>query len=230
MMTGRMMQNRFKKSGLAHFRTVPLVLLAGCCFAQGALAASVGVVGLFKGKAMVSIEGGAPKLMEAGQTLQGVKLLSADSDAAVFEVEGKRRSLGMGQSFAATGNSGAGKPTVLLAADSQGHFASIGAINGNSVNFLVDTGASSVTLQASDAKRMGLDYKSGQRIGVNTANGVIPAWNVTLNAVRVGGITLYGVEGLVIETQMPGALLGMSFLNRTDMRREGQTMMLTQRY
>lgn len=199
-------------------------------FAGVAQAASVGVVGLFKDKAMVSIDGGTPKTISVGQSLQGVKLVSADSDVAVLEIDGKRRTLGMGQSFSATASSGSGKQSVVLAADGQGHFSTTGAINGNSVNFLVDTGASSVTLQASDARRMGLDYKSGQMTGVSTANGVIPAWRVTFNSVRVGGITLYGIEGLVIETSMPGALLGMSFLNRTDMRREGQTLMLTQRY
>lgn len=228
------MQNRCLEKSPAYFMTASRLLLAsgflGCVLANAALAASVGVVGLFKDKAIVSLDGGAPKMMVVGQNLQGVKLLSADSDAAVFEVDGKRRTLGMGQSFAAADNRAGGKATVLLAADGQGHFKSVGTINGNSVNFLVDTGASSVTLQASDAKRMGLDYKSGERQSVSTANGVIPAWRVTLNAVRVGNITLYGVEGLVIETVMPGALLGMSFLNRTDMKREGQTMLLTQRY
>lgn len=229
------MQNHFRKISPAHSMTASLFLLAGCLFGNAALAASVGVVGLFKDKAMVSIDGSAPKTMAVGQSLQGVRLISADSDAAVFEVEGKRRTLGMGQSFAAQGNTaqgtaGSAKPAVLLTADGQGHFMTMGTINGNSVNFLLDTGASAVTLQASDARRMGLDYKAGQVAGVSTANGVIPAWRVLFNSVRVGGITMYGVEGLVIETSMPGALLGMSFLNRTDMKREGQTMMLTQRY
>jgi aspartyl protease family protein len=223
-----MMRNRPMKKLPLHFMAVPLFLLACLVPAGAALAASVSVVGLFKDKAMVSIDGSVPRLMTIGQGVQGVKLLAADSDAAVFEIEGRRRTLGMGQSFAAS--AGSSKPVVLLSADGQGHFSTAGAINGNSVNFLVDTGASSVTLQASDAKRMGLDYKAGQMLGVSTANGVIPAWRVTFNSVRVGGITMHGVEGLVVETAMPGALLGMSFLNRTDMKREGQTMLLTQRY
>lgn len=224
------MQNRFSKKSHAYSMTAPLLLLAGFMVADAVQATSVGVVGLFKDKAMVSIDGGAPKTMAIGQNLQGVKLISADSEVAVFEVEGKRRTLGMGQSFAAAGNSGGGKPLVVMAADGQGHFMTTGAINGNSVNFLVDTGASSVTLPASEARRMGLDYKAGERASVSTANGIISAWRVTFNSVRVGGISMYGVEGLVIETAMPGALLGMSFLNRTDMKREGQALTLTQRY
>lgn len=185
-------------------------------------------MGLFKDKAMVSIDGSPPKLIAAGQTVQGVKLLNANSDLATFEVDGKRRVLGMGQSFAAS--AGAGKPSVTLGADPSGHFITMGAVNGSSVNFLVDTGASSVTLSASDASRLGINYKSGQVMGASTANGVIPAWRVTFNTVKVGNISLNQVEGLVVETSMPAALLGMSFLNRTDMKREGQIMTLTQRY
>lgn len=218
------MRSTEKKKQLAHCMAGMLLLLTG-----QALAASVGVVGLFKDKAMVSIDGSPPRLIAAGQTVQGVKLLAASSDSATFEIEGKRRVLAMGQSFAATGGGGS-KPSVVLNADGRGHFAATGSINGASVNFLLDTGASSVTLPASEAKRMGIDYKSGQMIGVSTANGVIPAWRVTFNSVRVGDINLNQVEGMVVETGLPVALLGMSFLNRMDMKREGQTMTLIQRY
>jgi aspartyl protease family protein len=191
-------------------------------------AASVGVVGLFRDKAMVRIDGSQPKLISAGQTVQGVKLVAANSESATFEIDGRQRVLGMGQSFAAS--TGSSKPSVTLSADPSGHYLTQGAINGASVTFLLDTGASSVTLPATEAGRMGIDYKSGQMMGASTANGVIPAWRVTFNNVRVGNISLNQVEGLVVETSMPAALLGMSFLNRMDMKREGQLMTLTQRY
>lgn len=193
-----------------------------------ASAASVGVVGLFRDKAMVSIDGSPPRLIAAGQTVMGVKLLSADSDAATFLIDGRQRTLAMGQSFASGG--GPGKPTVTLSADPNGHFVVPGSINGASVMFLLDTGASSVVLPASEAKRMGIDYKSGRMTNASTANGVIQAWRVMLDGVRVGNISLNQVEGLVVESSMPSALLGMSFLNRTDMKREGLLMTLTQRY
>ena len=212
-----------------HFMAVLSFALVQMIFSVPVLAASVSVVGLFKDKAIVSINGSSPRMMATGQQVQSVKLVSANSDSAVFEVDGKRRSLGMGQSFSPSAGA-AGRPTVVLAADGRGHFASIGSINGHSVQFLVDTGATSVAMSANDARRMGVDYKSGQMTGVSTANGVIPAWRVSLNSVQLGGITLYGVEGLVLETHMPVALLGMSFLNRTDMKREGQTLTLTLRY
>jgi len=201
---------------------------AALLLAIPASATSVGVVGLFRDKAMISINGSEPRLIAAGQSIEGVKLLSASSDSALFEVDGKQRSLAMGQSFAT--RAGSGKPSVSLAADPSGHFIAQGAINGASVLFLLDTGASSVTLPASEASRMRIDYKAGQVMAASTANGVIPAWRVTLDNVRVGDINLSQVEGLVVETSMPAALLGMSFLNRMDMKREGQIMTLTQRY
>lgn len=192
------------------------------------LATSVGVVGLFRDKAMISIDGSQPKFIAAGQTVQGVKLLASNSESATFEIDGKQRVLAMGQSFASA--AGPGKPSVTLAADPSGHFVAPGSINGASVMFLLDTGASNVTLPASEARRMGIDYKAGQMIGVSTANGVIPAWRVSFSNVRVGSINLNQVEGIVVETSMPAALLGMTFLNRMDMKREGQVMTLTQRY
>jgi len=53
---------------------------------------------------------------------------------------------------------------------------------------------------------------------------------VTLDRVKVGGIELLAVEGLVIEQGLDMALLGMSFLSRVEMRNEGQTMTLIRRY
>jgi len=215
------MRNTVRNFGHIYF--MASLLLAG-----QAVAASVGVVGLFKDKAMVSIDGSQPRLISAGQTIQGVKLISADSDTATFEVDGKRRTLAMGQSFSAAG--GNGKASVKLSADHRGHFISMGSVNGYAVTFVLDTGASSVALPASEANRMGIKYKMGEVMGVSTANGIIPAWRVMLNNVRLGDISLNQVEGIVIESSMPAALLGMSFLNRTDMKREGQIMTLTQRY
>lgn len=217
------MQNTARSKFTAHCMASLWLLLAGPAFA-----ASVGVVGLFRDKAMVSIDGSPPRLIAAGQVVQGVKLLSANSDAATFEIDGRQRTLTMGQSFASS--AGGGKPSVTLSADPSGHFITPGSINGSSVMFLLDTGATSVVLPAGEARRMGIDYKAGQMMGASTANGVIPAWRVSLSNVRVGNINLNQVEGLVVETSMPAVLLGMSFLNRTDMKREGQIMTLTLRY
>jgi aspartyl protease family protein len=184
---------------------------------------------LFKDKAIVSIDGGKPRTLSVGQAAQGVKLLAADSSGASFDVDGKRRTLGMGQSFAGGAQAGA-RQSVSLTADARGHFAAAGSLNGYPMTFLVDTGATSIAISADDARRIGLDYKLGQPVGVGTAAGVIPAWRVTFNTVKVGGISVHQVEGMVLETRLDVPLLGMSFLNRMEMRRDGETMTLTQRY
>lgn len=204
------------------------ILSVSALVCTSAWATSVSVVGLFKDKAMVSIDGGKPRTISAGQTMQGVKLISANSDSASFEVAGVRRSLGMGQSFA--GAPADTRQSVSLTADGRGHFAAAGSVNGYPMTFLVDTGATAVAINAADAKRLGVDYRSGQATGVSTAAGVVPAWRVKFNTVKVGGITLNQVDGMVVEAGLSVPLLGMSFLNRMEMKRDGQTMTLTQRY
>ncbi|HEY9099365.1 MAG TPA: TIGR02281 family clan AA aspartic protease [Thiobacillus sp.] len=191
-------------------------------------AASVSVVGLFKDKAIVTIDGSKPRTMSVGQTVQGVKLIAADSGSASFDVDGSRRVLGMGQSFA--GGTASDRQSVSLTADARGHFAASGSLNGYPMSFLVDTGATSIAISSAEAQRMGLNYKSGQAYGVNTAAGIVPAWRVTFNTVKIGGITVNQVEGMVLEAGLSMPLLGMSFLNRMEMRREGQTMTLIQRF
>lgn len=196
-----------------------------------AWATSVSVIGLFRDKAIVSIEGGKPSTLSVGQTVQGVTLIAADSDSASFDIDGdgKRRILRMGQSLAG-GAATSARQSVALTADARGHFAAAGSLNGYPMTFMVDTGATAIAINATEARRMGLDYRAGQAVGVSTAAGVTPAWRVKFNTVKVGGITLNQVDGLVVEAGLSVPLLGMSFLNRMEMKRDGQTMTLTQRY
>jgi aspartyl protease family protein len=196
-----------------------------------AWATNVNVTGLFKDKALVSINGGKPKLLSVGQvTAEGVKLISSDSNEAVTEVDGQHQTLGLGQSIS-TAAPDTGNASVSLTASPDGHFWANGSINGVPVRFVVDTGASFVAISSSDAKNMGISYINGERSFAATANGTTPAYRVTFNTVKLGDITVNQVEGMVIEgAGLPVALLGMSFLKRLDMKREGVTMTLTKRY
>lgn len=206
------------------------LIIAACWLScTPAWATSVSVVGLFRDKAIVSIDGGKPRTLSVGQTVQGVTLIAADSGSARVEVDGKRRTLGMGQSFAGSA-APAVRQSVSLTADARGHFAAAGSLNGYPLNFLVDTGATNIAISAAEARRIGVDYKAGQAVGVGTAAGVVPAWRVTFHTVKVGSITVHQVDGMVMETGLNVPLLGMSFLNRMEMKRDGQTMTLTQRY
>lgn len=209
-----------------------LALMTVLLLSTTAAATNVSVVGLFSGKAIVTINGGKQKLLKAGeQTPEGVKLLSADSNRAVLEIDGKQQSLGLGEGVSTGGVQDSGdKASVTLTADAQGHFITTGSINGSPTRFLVDTGASAISMSSSEAKRLGIAYLNGQKALSSTANGVAQVYRVSLNNVKVGDISLNGVEGIVHESAMPVVLLGMSFLNRVDMKREGSSMVLTKRF
>jgi aspartyl protease family protein len=194
-------------------------------------ATDVNVIGLISDRAIVVVDKGAPKTLRAGETYAGVKLISANSRSAVFEIDGKRQTLEMGQQVETGGSADSGRGTVTLAPDTRGHFFADGSINGVYMRFMVDTGASYVSIPNADARRLGIDYRQGQRGYSNTANGRATVYQVTLDSVTLGDITLYNVPALVHEG--PGldmVLLGNSFLNRMEMRREGQNLTLTKRY
>jgi len=194
-----------------------------------ARAADVSLIGTFASKAAIlSIDGGAPKTIKVGQAFGGVTVVSVETDRATVEVDGKRRTLVRGQSY----NSGAGSSaqSVTLSAGVGGHFMANGMVNGGAVRFVVDTGASAIALPASDASRLGIDFRKGARSVTQTANGQAPVYVVRLDTVRVGGIELQNVEAIVLEQGLSVALLGNTFLNRVEMHREGGTMTLTRRY
>ncbi len=198
-------------------------------FCQIGIAADIGVIGLFPGKAVLVINGGAPKTYSIGNTMaDSIKLVSVSESSATFEENGKRRTIEIGGHV--NHSSPSGPAQVTLQSNGQGHYITQGQINGGSVTMMVDTGASMVALPAADAIRLGINYRKGQAAYVNTANGVAPAYRVTLNSVKVGDVELNQVDALVQETGLPIILLGMSFLNRTDMRSESGQMIISRRF
>ncbi|MFO1362152.1 MAG: TIGR02281 family clan AA aspartic protease [Burkholderiales bacterium] len=205
------------------------ILILACAAAGPAAATSVNVVGLFGQRAVVSIDGGQPRTLSVGQrTPEGVVLLAVGSDGATLEIDGRRRTLAMGQAY--SGRASGGNARTVLKADGQGHFIAEGQVNGAAVRFLVDTGATLIALPAADAKRMGVSYLNAPRGMVGTANGSATAYKVKLDSVRVGEITINNVDAVVLEGGLAIPLLGMSFLNRTEMKREGETMVLVKRF
>jgi len=195
-----------------------------------AQATEVGLVGLFPGKAVLVINGGNPRTLTIGSKVEGVKLISAERDAVTLEFDGKRHRLLLGQhAMSSTADSEAGQ-TLNLTADGRGHFKTIGTVNGATVNFLVDTGASFILLGASDARRANIDLNKAEPGMATTANGVIQVWRVKLSSVKVGDITLTDVDAAIHNEDQPISLLGMSFLNRMEMKRSGDTMTLRKRF
>lgn len=205
-------------------------ILALLLLVNATYAADINVVGLFPNKAVLIIDGGSPKTYSVGASVaDGVKLVAVNDSGAVFESKGKRESIALGGQVV-SGGSSSGPASTTLKADERGHFVVLGQINGGTVRMLLDTGATSIALPAADAVRLGINYKAGQRGQVNTANGIAPVYRVKLDTVRVGDIVLNQVDASVMEQGLSMALLGMSFLNRTEMRREGDAMTLTKRF
>jgi aspartyl protease family protein len=210
-------------------------LLLFLSLAGAAFGAEVNLNGVVGNKALLVIDNGKPRWLVTGETSpEGIKLISISGEAAVVELGGKRQTLQMGLSERLSGgspSSGAGGRSVTLTADGQGHFVTTGQINGVTVRMLVDTGASFISLSSSEAKRLGVNYLAGQRAAISTANGVVPAYKVKLDEVRVGDVTLNNVDGMVhVDNSLPIILLGMSFLNRMEMKRDGEKMVLTKRF
>lgn len=206
----------------------PLVL-ATSIFSIGIMAQDVGLAGVMGSKAMLMVNGSEPRAVRVGETLDGVKVVSVQGEHVVIEIGGKKRPLTVGQHAIGTpAADGSGK--VVMTADNQGHFFTTGTVNGTSVRFMVDTGATAIALTPSDARRIGIDLSRGEQGFASTANGRASIVKVALDTVRIGDITLHNVEAAVLQTEMPAALLGMSFLNRTEMQREGSTMTLKKRF
>jgi aspartyl protease family protein len=204
-------------------------LLVGVTLCTAADAVDVKLVGLFPNRAVVQIDDGPLQTMSIGQkTAEGVVLLSVQSDGATFEIDGKRTAVGLTH---ARMKPATGAASVMVTADEHGHFTTMGQVNGLPVRFAVDTGATFIAFHANEARRLGLDYRKGQKVLMDTAAGIAPAYRIKLDTVRVGDISVNSVDAVVMDSEGPAiALLGMSFLSRMDMKREGEIMTLTRRY
>lgn len=199
---------------------------------QPVTAQRVALAGSMGNQALLVIDGAAPRAVAVGSTLRGVKLLGVGSGQALIEVEGQRQTIVLGAAAVNLGgvpSPGSGTE-IKLASDAAGHFQTQGTINGGSVTFLVDTGATLIAIGQPDADRLRLPYKDGQRVTLRTANGDTQGYRVRLNTVRVGDVEVYDVEAVVHGTALPFVLLGNSFLTRFQMKRENDTLTLLRRY
>ena len=208
-----------------------MVLLAALA-CTAAAAQSVALQGMLGNKALLIVNGSAPKTVAPGDTHQGVKVVSTSGDQAVIEINGKRQTLRVGEAPASVGGGGGGErgTKIVLTAGTGGHFMAQGTINGRPVQFMVDTGATMIGLGAAEAERLGLNYKAGQQGYVSTANGTAPAWRMSLASVRIGDVEVHGVDAVITPQPMPYILLGNSFLTRFQMKRENDQMVLERRF
>ena len=225
-------------AGLKHnARRLVLVVSLSCCTAPAFGVNTLTLLALFEDKALFHVDG-ERRLMHTGErSPEGILLISADSNEAVVEVNGRQEVLRLGLVTTFPGSDAAPEPTwtgpetVSLWADPNGFFYTAGLINGYPVRFLVDTGATTIALSSELAKRIGIDLTKGQRGIANTAAGVTQMYGLELKSVTVGGINLSDVPaGVIIGNYPTTPLLGMSFLGQLDMVREGNRMELKTRH
>lgn len=207
--------------------TVCSLLLAGAAVA----APDVRVVGLFKERAVLTIDG-RQRMLRIGQSSpEGVRLISADSESAVLEIDGRQIRTSLDGRVSASKKTRS-RSEVQIRRDQTGMYSTVGSINGLPVNFLVDTGATQIAMNAAHARRLGIDYRVvGKPTAVTTASRVERAWSVVLDTVKVGDIELRNIDGVVLEGGQPDTiLLGMSFLGQLQISNEGQLMTLRQKF
>jgi aspartyl protease family protein len=174
---------------------------------------------------------GQPRTLAAGQAAGGVRFLRWQDDIAVIERDGASYLLRLGSTPSRLGGAAAaeGGREIVIAAGPGGHFITAGSINGRSVRFMVDTGATVLALGRDEAQRLGLDLSTARPAVSETANGPVAVQMVTLTRVRVGDVEVANVAAVVVPASMPYVLLGNSFLTRFQMRRENDVMRLEQR-
>lgn len=120
-----------------------------------------------------------------------------------------------------------GMPVVVLERNRYGHYSATGQINGHDVEFMLDTGATTVSIPASVATRLRL--KRGPAVSVSTANGTVTTYLTRLESVKLGDIELHNVKANINpHTESNEVLLGMSFLKHLEFTQRGGTLVLKQ--
>jgi len=215
--------------GFLVMRKIIFILLFLCYSGTVYAVDKLEVQGLFSNKAVLMIDGKRHILAVGKTSPEGVKVISANSRGAVLEVDGKQQQYNLGNTVSTSfAKPKTQKETIFV--NSAGMYLTFGNINGRSVRFLVDTGASAIAMNTDQAKQLGIRYdKIGKPAGVSTASGFEKAYRVRLKSVSVGKITQTNVEALVIDGNHPGPiLLGMTFLGRLTVEHSGNAMTLMQ--
>lgn len=215
---------------------VTLLSASAAIFSVSAFAIkSVSAYALFNDKAILVIDGQKHMLKAGDTSKEGLTLVSSTTKSAVVRIDGKEETIGLTinpttEAMSIGSGSTAIGETVTLNMDGRGFFHAEGEINGQSVTFLVDTGANSVAMNFSTARQLDIDFESGRPSIASTANGLTSMFVVTLDKVSIGAIEVNNVQASIIQDPGPAEiLLGMSFLSNLEMNRVGSTMELIQR-
>jgi len=225
-------------------QALPVVLvLFAIALPRHTQATEIALSGVVGTNAVLVVDNGPPQLLAVGKsTPSGIRLLSLEGNVAVVEFEGRRQTLRLGERVVQRdegGRADVGTSTIdqarkilargveiTIESDASGHFLVDGEINGRSVRFLVDTGATLVSIGHSTAQSLGLDLDDKQMSKAHTAAGVVSTWRVRLKSLKIGGLRFDDIEAVVMQADIPNVLLGMNVLGQMEMRRDGKLMRL----
>lgn len=205
-----------------------LLGLAGAT-AAGPRPPHVNLIGLIGDRAILRVDG-EQVLLRRGESRDGLTLVAIEAGQAVLRLEGRELRLGLGMDTGGIAPREGGGSVELVMND-RGQFVTNGMINGRVVDFLVDTGANTVSMTTQDADRLGIDYRlAGTPARSATAGGVVRAWGVTLKSVQIGPLTVKNVQASVREAPRNAPiLLGMTFLSQVSLRQDGHKLRLSAR-
>jgi aspartyl protease family protein len=211
-------------------RRLFFLLLSCLLFTVQARAADILVLGLFKDMVILRVDGKQHKLRIGEVTPEGIKLIAADSEQAVLEIDGRREVYHLGSHISATFSVPEKAGAMIRPINGMYHVS--GFINRQPVDFLVDTGASSIALNARLARKLGINFRYEGEEGYSaTASGYAKIYKLKLDSVQIGDIVVNNVDAAVLEGDFPTtALLGMSFLNRVNMKRDGEILILEKKW
>lgn len=224
---------KLPSTGVFHFRLRRLLLVAllvQTTLLQAQPLPDVQLVGAFKDKAILMIDG-QQRIVKQGQSSpEGLKLHDINRQRAIVEWEGRRHTVALSQ-YINSGFTEVSKKRFTITRDPSGSYRTRAFINGYPLDALVDTGATSIAMSSVQADRLGIAYRQQGKSGtVRTASGVADAFGVTLNKVRVGEIERHHVRAVVILGAYPETLLlGMTFLDHVDIHEDGGILYLDER-
>lgn len=202
-----------------------LAAVAALSLTSRACAADVALVGRIGKSAILTIDGGPPRTVKIGsKTREGVEVLHVEGARVIISVRGERLALELGAQPIEIDRRE--RASVTLLEDGRGHFTGIALINSMRVPFIVDTGATLLSIGKSHAARIGLNHSRGTVVSTQTASGIVSARRVRVASVQIGNIRLQDVDTLVFDQDLPMALLGMSVLSQLEMVRKDGRMIL----
>lgn len=209
-----------------------LVLAAiSLCLSVSSFAEEITLLATMGSKAIFQVNG-QKKSLQIGQQVGDAKIISIAADSAVIETNnGRQRRLGLGDGYvASTQTQSDGDSSLVLTPGQGGHYLADVSINGQTQRGIIDTGATHLSMSNKTADLLNINYHAGKPMRSQTANGVINSWLMQIPQLRLGTVTLYNIDLIVRDNNDTGpVLIGMSTLNRFQMKREQDLMILSKK-